>query len=154
MIQSALRGSFTNFAPNSEHTLSALYHTQSALYHRKMTLAMYVFAFFAALRVGELTYRPNQSHRNLILFNQITFMETREGSNSETLQAQWYFKTCEYLSLQTENLVFPVSLLLAYLNLQGNFPGPLFCWPSVSPISRTFFTSALTAQCSCYLLQS
>jgi len=53
-----------------------------------MTLAMYVFAFFAALRVGELRYRPNQSHRNLILFNQITFMETREGSNNETLQAQ------------------------------------------------------------------
>ena len=90
MIQSAqhLGGSLPILLPVLEKIILASEHTQSALYHRKMTLAMYVFAFFAALRVGELTYRPNQSHRNLVLFNQITFMETREGSNSETLQAQ------------------------------------------------------------------
>ena len=137
MIQSALRGSFTNVAPNSEHTLSALYHTQSALYHRKMTLAMYVFAFFAALRVGELTYRPNQSHRNLILFNQITFMETREGSNIETLQAQWYFKTCGYLSLQTAPC-FSCFIVASIFESTRQFPWPSFllaqCFPYLSHI--------------------
>ena len=47
--------------------------------------------------------------------------------------------------LYREHPVCPVSLLLAYLNLRENFPGPLFCWPEASPISRSFFTSALTA---------
>ena len=37
----------------------------------------------------------------------------------------------------------PVNLLLAYLNLRGTSPGPLFCWPDLSPISRNFFTKAL-----------
>ena len=47
--------------------------------------------------------------------------------------------------LYREHPVCPVSLLLTYLNLRDNFPGPLFCWPDASPISRSFFTSALTA---------
>lgn len=92
MIQIALRGysklnpSFDVRLPISlpilENVIAASDHTQSALYYRKMTQAMYAFAFSAALRVGELTYRAHQSQRNLILLNQITFMETREGSIS------------------------------------------------------------------------
>ena len=31
--------------------------------------------------------------------------------------------------------VCPVTLLLAYLNYRGTSPGPLFCWPDISPIS-------------------
>ena len=38
----------------------------------------------------------------------------------------------------------PVSTVLAYLGLSGTSSGPLFCWPDVSPISRTFFTKALS----------
>ena len=92
MIQIALRGysklnpSFDVRLPISlpilENIIAASDHTQSALYYRTMTRAMYAFAFFAALRVGELTYRAHQSQHNLILLNQITFMETREGSIS------------------------------------------------------------------------
>ncbi|CAH3194200.1 unnamed protein product, partial [Porites evermanni] len=160
MIQIALRGysklnpSFDVRLPISlpilENIIAASDHTQSALYYRKMTQAMYAFAFFAALRVGELTYRTHQSQRNLILLNQITFMETREGSISAiklTLRNYKHSDTSKPVDifLYREHPVCPVSLLLAYLNLRGNFPGPLFCWPDASPISRSFFTSALTA---------
>ena len=160
MIQIALRGysklnpSFDVRLPISlpilENIIAASDHTQSALYYRKMTQAMYAFAFFAALRVGELTYRTHQSQRNLILLNQITFMETRKGSISAiklTLRNYKHSDTSKPVDifLYREHPVCPVSLLLAYLNLRGNFPGPLFCWPDASPISRSFFTSALTA---------
>ena len=37
----------------------------------------------------------------------------------------------------------PVNLLLAYLNLRGTSPGPLFCWLDLSPVTRKFFTNAL-----------
>lgn len=37
--------------------------------------------------------------------------------------------------------VCPVTLLLAYLNLRGTSPGPLFCWPDIS-ISRIVFPRA------------
>lgn len=36
-------------------------------------------AFFAALRVGEITCRPTQPRGNVILLNQIVFMKNREG---------------------------------------------------------------------------
>ena len=38
--------------------ISACNHTQSSVYSRKMTQDMYAMAFFAALRVGEITCRP------------------------------------------------------------------------------------------------
>ena len=48
--------------------------------------------------------------------------------------------------------VFPVNLLLAYLNLRGTSPLLLFCWPDLSPISRNFFTQALAdSLCFCDL---
>ena len=39
--------------------------------------------------------------------------------------------------------VCPVNLLLTYLKLRGTSPGPLLCWPDLSPISRNVFTKAL-----------
>ena len=65
--------------PLLEKIISACDHTQSSVYSRKLTLAMYAMAFFAALRVGEITCRPNQPLRNVIFLNQIVFMKNREG---------------------------------------------------------------------------
>ena len=38
--------------------------------------------------------------------------------------------------LYREKPVCSVSTVLAYLGLRGTSPGPLFCWPDASPISR------------------
>ena len=46
--------------------------------------------------------------------------------------------------LYREKPVCPVSAVLAYLGLKGTSPGPLFCWPDVSPVSGTYFTKALS----------
>ena len=46
--------------------------------------------------------------------------------------------------LYRQKPVCPVSTALAYLGLKGTSPGPLFCWPDASPISRTFFTKTLS----------
>ncbi|CAH3171233.1 unnamed protein product, partial [Porites lobata] len=48
--------------------------------NKKLTQAMYALAFFAALRVGEITYRGNPPGQNIISIGQIAFMETREGT--------------------------------------------------------------------------
>ncbi len=39
---------------------------------------MYAIAFFAALRIGEITCQAKQFQRNLINFNQVTFVRNRE----------------------------------------------------------------------------
>ena len=80
-IQLALRG-YSKMNPSHETRLpislpllekiiSACDHTQSSLYNRKMTQAMYAMAFFAALRVGEITCRPTQPRGNVLFLNQI-----------------------------------------------------------------------------------
>ena len=89
MIQLALRG-YSKMNPSHdtrlpislpllEKIISAYDHTQPSMYGRKMTQAMYAMAFFAALRVGEITCKPTQPRGNVILLTQIVFMKTREG---------------------------------------------------------------------------
>ena len=159
MIQLALRG-YSKMNPSHdtrlpislpllEKIVSACDHTQSSMYSRKMTQAMYAMAFFAALRVGEITCKPTQPRGNVILLNQIVFMKTREGVVSAIKITLRNYKHSDPavpvdIFLYREKPVCPVSTVLAYLRLRGTSPGPLFCWPDASPVSRTFFTKALS----------
>ena len=111
--------------------------------------AMYATAFFPALRVGEITCQPNQSQRNLIFLNPVSFISNREGSVNAiklTLRNYKHIDPADPVDIfiYRAKLVCPISLLLAYLNLRGTSQSPLFCWPDNSPISRKFFTKALS----------
>ena len=61
--------------PLLERTLQALDVTQSSHFQQKLAKAMCSLAFFATLRVGEITIRPGQALRNVIHFYQISFMK-------------------------------------------------------------------------------
>ena len=52
--------------PILENIISSCVHTQSTLYNRKLLQGMYAIAFFAVLRIGEITCQPKQTNRNLI----------------------------------------------------------------------------------------
>ena len=109
---------------------------------------MYAIAFFAALRIGEITCQPKQTNRNLIFLNQASFMKCH-GDSIDTVQLTLtHYKHSNpaepvNIFIYQAQPVCPVNLLLAYLKLRGTSPGPLFCWPDLSPISRKFFTNAL-----------
>lgn len=135
--------------PILENIILACEHTKSSLYSRKLIQAMYAFAFFAALRVGEITYRVNQPHQNIITISQLVCMKTREGNVSAIKLTLRNYKHSDSTSpldifLYREKPVCPVSHLLEYLSLRGQSPGPLFCWPDASPICRSFFVTALS----------
>ena len=135
--------------PILENIILACEHTKSSLYSRKLIQAMYAFAFFAALRVGEITYRVNQPHQNIITISQLVSMKTREGNVSAIKLTLRNYKHSDSTSpvdifLYREKPVCPVSHLLEYLSLRGQSPGPLFCWPDASPICRSFFVTALS----------
>ena len=159
MIQLALRG-YSKINPSDdtrlpislpllEKIIFACDHTQSSVYNRKMTQAIYAMAFFAALRVGEITCSPTQPRRNVIFLNQIVFMKNREGVVSAMKVTFRNYKHSDPavppdIFLYREKRVCPDSTVLAYLGLRGTSPGPMFCWPDASPISHTFFTKALS----------
>ena len=135
MIQLALRG-YSKLNPSADSRLPitlpifediilACEHAKSSLYSRKLIQAMYAIAFFAALRVGEITTRVHQPH------------SLRNYKHSDASNPVDIF-------IYREQPVCPVSLLLEFLSLRGQSSGPLFCWPDASPISRSYFVSALT----------
>ena len=39
--------------------------------------------------------------------------------------------------------ICPVTIILDYLSVRKQAPGPLFCWPDHSPVQRTQFVEAL-----------
>ena len=97
--------------------------------------------------IGELTCNTKQLQQNLILLNQVAFVKTREGSITSSNPAE----PVQIFIYQAQP-VCPVSVLLAYLNLKGSSPGPMFYWADLSSISRNFFTKALAdSLCLCDL---
>ena len=91
--------------------------------------------------------KTNPSRRNVIFLNQIVFMKNREGVVSAIKVTLRNYKHSDPavpvdIFLYREKPVCSGSTVLAYLGLRGTSPGPLFCWPDASPISRTFFTKA------------
>ena len=131
MIQLALRGyskmnpSYDIRLPISlpllEKIISTYDHTQPSVYSRKMTQAMCAMAFFAALRVGEITCRPTQPRGNVIILNQIVFMKNREGVVSAIKVTFRNYSDPAVpvdIFLYREKPVCPVSTVLAYLGLR------------------------------------
>ena len=159
MIQLALRG-YSKMNPSHdtrllislpllEKSISACDHTQSSVYGSKMTPAMYAMAFFAAIRVGEITCRPTQPRRNVIFLSQIVFMKNREGVVSAFKVPLRNYTHSDPavpvdIFLYREKILCPVSAVLAYLELRDTSPDSLFCWRDASPISRTYLTKALS----------
>ena len=109
---------------------------------------MYAVAFFAALRVDELTHRGCQRGQNIININEIAFMKTREGTVTALKIVLRNYKHCDSANpvdifLYRERPICPVYLLSEYITIRGQLPGRLLCWPYASPISRSFFVTAL-----------
>ena len=93
----------------------------------------------------ELVNLPGQ---NIISIGQIAFMETREGTVTALKLTLRNYKHSDSSSpvdifIYRERPVCPVYLLSEYINIRGQFSGPLFCWPDASPITRSFFVTAL-----------
>ena len=130
MIQLALRG-YSKLNPSADSRLPitlpilediilACEHTKSSLYSRKLIQAMYAIAFFAALRVGEITSRAHHPRQNIIAISQTVFLKTREGTVSAIKLTLKSYKHSDAsnpvdIFIYREKPVCPVSLLLEFL---------------------------------------
>ena len=75
-------------------------------------------------------------------------MKTREGTVTPLKLTLRNYKHSDSSSpvdifIYRERPVCQVYFLSEYINIRGHFPGPLFCWPDASPISQSFFVTAL-----------
>lgn len=123
--------------------------TTSSAYQKRMLSALCSLAFFAFLRIGELTTSTGH-HNNLIMLSQLDRLLDRQGK-VQALQ----LSLCQYkhsnpgqpfvIYIYPESICCPVQLILDYISLRGYTQGPLFCWPDGRPISRAFFIEQLNA---------
>ena len=113
---------------------------------------MFALAFFAALRVGEMTITAGKSSTNLLLLKQVFFLKDSADSIVGIKLSMRNYKHSDTsrptdIILYKDKPVCTVTLLLDYLNARGRNDGPLFCWPNNTAISRPYF-----AQCLCQAL--
>ena len=119
----------------------------STLYESRLYQAMCTTAFFAFLRVGEITICPRspfalqieqlvklEDQAGGILGLKITFRDFKHSYNKGDVS----------LTLSRRSDICPVQILFDYLSLPGFSNGPLFMTPNGTAVSRHSFTQILS----------
>ena len=131
--------------------ISSLEFTCSSFFLRILLHAMYLLAFYALLRVGEITHTASGAQNN-IPFGDVKF---QIGNGLDYPYAfELHLKNfkhnpgkhCHILFIQALKDNFemcPVRALWEYCKLRGQQEGPLFCFMDGTPVSRQFFTQQL-----------
>lgn len=110
-----------------------------ALYKRTLYRAMFIVAFFAFLRIGEMTHTTCTSHN--ILFQNVKCARTEVIITLPTFK---HSQRPHHIRLAPRRgPLCPVSAISAYFRVRGNVPGPLFCWPNHEPVARHQFNDML-----------
>ncbi len=128
--------------------LSALPLVQPILFRQILFKAMFLIAFHACCRVGELTKSGQAQH--WLKLHDISF------ANQSVTVTSTSYKHCKpgYVPKitvhATGNQYCPVMALKAFLSIRGTQPGPLFCMSDNLPITRHMFCKVLN-QCVSFL---
>ena len=130
--------------------VESLTFTAPVCYNMIMLKAMYLLAFHAFLRVGEMT--RNKFDTNILQLRDVQFFQTRQAHSSR-LQITFRSFKGHYntrpilLSLQAREShvdVCPVRSLYQFIERRGSQPGPLFCFPGNQFVSYEYFRGCLS----------
>ena len=161
LIHKMLKG-FQKLSPNPicrlpitlgilKQLLLALPSVLNSRYAVTMYKAMFLLAFHACLRVGEITAKPGQDH-NLHVgdVNFCTYPKPQRTSLFITFRSYKHSKQNQISTLEVVDHVetSPVSTLHHYLQMRGPHQGPLFSWQDRMPVSYTQFRDTLKAALS------
>ena len=135
--------------PILHRLLESTTHLCSSPYEICLFRAMYSFAFFACLRIGEITLSsskgdgsPTQLHQLVqsvdknqkVVALKCTFLDFQHNYNQRPFS----------LVINRQIQFCPVQLMLEYLALRGRKPGPVFILADGSAVTRTQFTEQLS----------
>ena len=133
--------------PILKHMMIVTPSVTSSTYQAIMFKAMCSMAFFAFLRIGEIT-TTRQAHEVLQL-SQVTKQNNEAGATVSMRvtfhQFKHHYNQHPMVILLTRHPnVCPVQSLLDYIHLRGTVEGPLFQTLEGKPVSRTAFTDQLS----------
>ncbi len=120
--------------------------TTDSYYNRLLISAMYLLAFHAFLRIGEIAVSSPSRIADVIQLSQvslsdtlcITFKKYKHHSGPPVVIAV----------PKHSGLFCPVQALANYLSFRSSQPGPLFMFPDGAPVSKSFFQKNLSLSLS------
>lgn len=127
--------------------IASFQHTTESAYQLHLLSAMCSLAFFAFLRIGEITINSS-NHSNLIMLPQLERLVNRQGQVTALQLTIVKYKHSDngrpfVIYIYKEDTCCPVKTILDFISARGTVHGPLFCWPDGAPIKRTFFVEQL-----------
>ena len=111
---------------------------------------MFMLAFHGFLRIGEITVRPGVVAEHVIKRSDLVIVPDRDGVKSSLQLTIRHAKHQHVgrpivLEINSQSHNCPVVHICRYLHTRGSSPGPLFVFTDKTPISRTYFSSQLSA---------
>ena len=114
--------------------LDSIHNVTESVYYKCLFKSMYSLMFHAFLRIGEVTFSPNNLQLSDVSVSQtgvvITFTKFKHhvGQPIIVKVPPSGSKYC------------PVNIVIAYIKLRGQNPGPFFSHPSLLPIQSSYFS--------------
>ena len=130
--------------------VESLIYTSVSYYQRIMLKSMYLLAFHAFLRIGEITH--NKCSTNIIQLRDIQFFQTSQARPARLELTFRSFKgnynirpiILSLVARVSEMDKCPVLSLYKFIELRGNSPGPLYCLPGNLVITYEHFRKCLS----------
>lgn len=135
--------------PILNRLITASHHIPGSEYQTCEFKAMCSLAFFAFLRIGEITM-TKQNGNNLLQLNQLSKLSK---PNAGVIGIKLTFHNFKHnynqspfsIIINRQSTACPVQLMLDYLAFRGNQPGPIFVTQIGTPVTREIFSVKLTA---------
>ena len=133
--------------PILRQLVTSFQHTTESAYQFKMFSAMCSIAFFAFLRIGEITVNGSDQS-NLIRLNQHSRLMTTQGQVIALQLTIYKYKHSNngrpfVIDVFQEESGCRVKAVLAFISVRGTTSGPMFCWPGGAPVKRSIFVEQL-----------
>ena len=125
--------------------ICSLLQTMNYSYYQKSLFkAIYTLAFFGFLRIGELAVQSAVRPNYVI---QLVDVSIAQDSLQLTMHTYKHSTARQPIALHIQSQpspICPVKSLRLYLSLRGNSQGPLFCFPDLRPLTKSFVASNLS----------
>ena len=118
-------------------------HVSSCYYHNILLSAMYLLAFHAFLRIGEIA-GASTAHCDTVL--QVSQLELTSHDCTVVFHSYKHYHgppVTLAISAHPNSAFCPVLTMRSYLTLRGKSQGPLFIFPGGAPVTKSFFSSQL-----------
>lgn len=129
--------------PILDRLVESLSFTTESKYEQALFTAMFLFAFTAFARIGEITVS-----RNPVLQRTDLVIEGEGQQQTATVTFRTFKHNLtgrpHFISITAgPTRISAVMALADFISLRGQQPGPLFCYPSLNPLPRRVFDMQL-----------